>query len=167
MLLSASLNSFLLGLGVYLGYVWTRNLDELAGVNGSRTVFITYLVSLTLCYGIYALSGIVVARYSYSKEFDLVFKVNLPSARKPRGIDAVTPEAPINVQMVELVPPRTSESQSRPQRTQDIVEQSTLPRENESHLELIQALQEAAQLRRDSAAADKRIAQLYERLAQL
>lgn len=60
MLLSFSLNAFLIGLGVYLGYVWTRNLDELAGAKGSRDVFITYVVGLVVCYCIYALSRAVV-----------------------------------------------------------------------------------------------------------
>lgn len=61
MLLSASLNAFLIGLGIYLGYVWTRNLDEAAGQKASRAVFITYVVGLGACYGIYAPSGAVVA----------------------------------------------------------------------------------------------------------
>jgi hypothetical protein len=65
-LLSASLNSFLLGLGIYLAYVWTRNLDTAAGTIGSRAVFITYVASLIVCYGIYELSGLVVAGQDYT-----------------------------------------------------------------------------------------------------
>ncbi|PMD49297.1 uncharacterized protein K444DRAFT_502184, partial [Hyaloscypha bicolor E] len=68
MLLSASLNSFLLGLGTYLAYVWTRHLDTTASTNDSRAIFITYVVSLTVCYGIYELSGLVLVRRSYSTE---------------------------------------------------------------------------------------------------
>ena len=56
MLLSASLNSFLIGLGVYLGFVWTRNLDSDATSDGSRDVFIVYITCLAVFYGVYSLS---------------------------------------------------------------------------------------------------------------
>ena len=59
LLLSASLNSFLVGLGVYLGFIWTRNLDLLAGANDSRDVFIVYIVSIALCYIVYSLASSV------------------------------------------------------------------------------------------------------------
>jgi hypothetical protein len=55
-------------LGVYFGYVWTRNLDEAAGAIGSRAVFITYIVGLLVCYCVYALSRAVVADHSYVNE---------------------------------------------------------------------------------------------------
>ena len=57
-LLSASLNSFLVGFGVYLGSVWKSSLDNDAGENNSRMVFISFIVSTTFCYGIYSLSGL-------------------------------------------------------------------------------------------------------------
>ena len=59
LLLSASLNSFLVGLGVYLGFIWTRNLDLPTGANDSRDVFIVYIVSIALCYIVYSLSSSV------------------------------------------------------------------------------------------------------------
>ena len=59
LLLSASLNSFLVGLGVYLGFIWARNLDLLAGANDSRDVFIVYIVSIALCYIVYSLASSV------------------------------------------------------------------------------------------------------------
>jgi hypothetical protein len=68
MLLSASLNSFLLGLGTYLAYVWTRHLDTTAGTNDSLAIFITYVASLTACYGIYELSGLELVRRSHTTE---------------------------------------------------------------------------------------------------
>jgi hypothetical protein len=71
MLLSSSLDSFLVGLGVYLGFIWTQNPDRTAGVNSSRAVFITYIVGLTVCYGVYALSSTVVANQIYMSEIDM------------------------------------------------------------------------------------------------
>ena len=56
LLLSASLYFLLIGFGVYLGFMWTRALDDLAGPDDNRDVFIIYLVSLIFCYGLYSMS---------------------------------------------------------------------------------------------------------------
>lgn len=55
LLLSASLYFLLIAFGVYLGFMWTRALDDLAGPDDNRDVFIIYLVSLTFCYGLYSM----------------------------------------------------------------------------------------------------------------
>lgn len=57
LLLSASLYSFLAGLGVYVAFVWQRRLDPSAGFNDSRNIFITYMVSLGVCQIIYNTSS--------------------------------------------------------------------------------------------------------------
>lgn len=44
-----SLTSFVLGLGIYLGFVWTRDLDQSAGPNDSRNVFIFFMVVVVSC----------------------------------------------------------------------------------------------------------------------
>ena len=44
-----SIFSFLMGLTVYLGFVWTRELDTTAGRNDSRNVFTTYTVGAGFC----------------------------------------------------------------------------------------------------------------------
>lgn len=56
LLLSASLCFLLVGFGVYLGFMWTRALDDLAGSNDNREVFIIYVVSLIFCYGLCSMS---------------------------------------------------------------------------------------------------------------
>ena len=56
-LLSTSIATLLVALGVYLGFTWTRNLDSDAGENDSRNVFIMFLVGLLLCVVIYSISG--------------------------------------------------------------------------------------------------------------
>jgi hypothetical protein len=59
MLLTASLHSFLIAMGIYFGFLWTRNLDDNTGLNDSQSNFVTYVVSLGVCYGIYAMSRTV------------------------------------------------------------------------------------------------------------
>lgn len=152
MLLSASLNSFLLGLGIYLAYVWTRNLDTAAGAIGSRAVFLTYIVSLTVCYGIYELSGLVVAGQDYTSKTHMPRRENMGPGDMPMRQLRPDEERPES-------PPAPAEARgftgpagkSRALTTQD---------------ELVEALKTAAQKRRESAAADERIAELYERLSQ-
>ena len=56
LLLSASLYFLVIGFGVYLGFMWTRALDDSAGPHDNRDVFIIYLVSLIFCYGLYSMS---------------------------------------------------------------------------------------------------------------
>jgi ankyrin repeat protein len=56
LLLAASLCFLLVGFGIYLGFIWTRKLDDLAGPHDSRDVFIIYLVSLLFCYCLFTAS---------------------------------------------------------------------------------------------------------------
>ena len=44
-----SLGSFVIGLTIYLGSVWTRNLDQEAGKNDSRNIFIVLLIVVVAC----------------------------------------------------------------------------------------------------------------------
>jgi len=53
MLLASSLISLLLGFGVYLGFLWRRDLDTAGGFNNSRDVFIFYVVGVVLCFTVY------------------------------------------------------------------------------------------------------------------
>ncbi|RYC61454.1 hypothetical protein CHU98_g4767 [Xylaria longipes] len=57
-LLGLALHSFLVGFGIWLGFVWTKNLDKDAAQKDSRAVFITYAIGLGTCYVIYTLSNI-------------------------------------------------------------------------------------------------------------
>ncbi|KAL6409946.1 hypothetical protein AUP68_06352 [Ilyonectria robusta] len=69
-LLSASVYSFLAGFGVYLGYVWRRDLDPVATSDDSKAVFITYIVSVAVCFFAYAISNALVAADNYAGESD-------------------------------------------------------------------------------------------------
>jgi hypothetical protein len=46
--LNVSLPSFLLALGIYLGTIWKKNLDPVAGSVASRAVMICYIVCMVL-----------------------------------------------------------------------------------------------------------------------
>lgn len=49
-MVKVSIFSFLIGLSIYQGYVWTRALDSNAGIGASRDVFITLVVGLGFCF---------------------------------------------------------------------------------------------------------------------
>jgi len=184
MLLSASLNAFLIGLGVYLGFVWTRNLDALAGPHDSRDVFITYVISLAVCYGVYSLSGVVVAHQIYISESDLIrgeektsgdtstglrsrqcLDPALVGEGAPLGYNGLPPSR-IPMQILSKRPAASISTQF-PGAAQSFTKQAGDIQGHMTNLELIAALREAATLRRDTAAADERVAQLYERLSQV
>ncbi|KAB2105012.1 hypothetical protein AG0111_0g7137 [Alternaria gaisen] len=148
MLLSASLNTFLVGLGVYFGNVWTRNLDESAGSSASRAVFIVYIVGLALCYGIYALSSLIASDQSYVSNWDMLHDF-LPSRARvqdhpTRRVSNLDPEA-----VTEHCEPSS--------KTEN-------PDDDSTRQQLVRALREAADLRRNSATADERVAELLEKL---
>ncbi|PMD43178.1 hypothetical protein L207DRAFT_484329 [Hyaloscypha variabilis F] len=173
-LLSASLNAFLLGLGVYLGQIWTKHLDEIAGVNASCAIFITYAVSVTVCYGVYALSSAVVVRPDLLKDFVKELterKANStdPASSNPRdegerasgrnrlsGAEDVLKHGTGN---------EISGTNPAPDGTQDLEAQTSSAPKERTHDELIRALRDAALLHRKSAAANEHIAQLYESLS--
>ncbi|RDW71662.1 hypothetical protein BP5796_07696 [Coleophoma crateriformis] len=53
-MLDISLSTLLLALGIYLGFIWTRNLDTNAGLHDSRNVFIFYIVGVLSMIAIYS-----------------------------------------------------------------------------------------------------------------
>ena len=53
-LINISLGLFVTGLAVYLGFLWTRDLDTNAGPNDSRNVFIIFLVFVVFCISSYS-----------------------------------------------------------------------------------------------------------------
>ncbi len=188
MLLSLSLNAFLIGLGVYFGYVWTRNLDEAAGANGSRAVFITYIVGLLVCYCVYALSRAVVADQSYVNEqewFDKhVGTGPLPPQREQSG-EGIERSIRRNgrrttAEMTPLPSARLASGQEN--REPDVeraisveavsgfsngqARQESMFRDEATRKELLIIFQEAAELRKASAQVDARLGRLLEMLGE-
>lgn len=59
MLLSSSLLSLLVGIGLYFGFTWTRGLGEDAGPGDSRNVMVIYLVSIGVFSAVYSISHLL------------------------------------------------------------------------------------------------------------
>jgi hypothetical protein len=59
LLLTCSLISLLLAIGVYSGYIWTRNLDTATGSSGGRNIMIVYLISVVACIFVYSISRLI------------------------------------------------------------------------------------------------------------
>lgn len=55
MMINFALGAFLTGIGTYLGFVWQKDLDTIAGKSESRNVFVCFLISLVFCYTFYML----------------------------------------------------------------------------------------------------------------
>jgi hypothetical protein len=53
-MINISLGSFLTGLAVYFGFLWTRDLDANAGPGDSRNLFIIFIVTVLCCIGMYS-----------------------------------------------------------------------------------------------------------------
>ena len=56
-MMSCAIFAFIVGLAIYQGFVWTRNLDTDAGKLNSRNVFIAYIVSTGICELFFAFAG--------------------------------------------------------------------------------------------------------------
>ena len=60
-MMSYAIFGFILGLAIYQGFVWTRNLDTDAGKINSRNVFIAYIVSTGFCGLFFSFAGVLKA----------------------------------------------------------------------------------------------------------
>jgi hypothetical protein len=58
-LLSTSLFTLILGIGVYFGFIWTHHIDIYAQKGDSRNVMAMFLVSTIVSFMVYSLSGLI------------------------------------------------------------------------------------------------------------
>ncbi|KAF3928140.1 hypothetical protein AA313_de0204550 [Arthrobotrys entomopaga] len=56
MLLSTSLYTFLAGIGIYLGFLYTKRLDTDSGAYDDRNILIVYLIAIGICSGAYLIA---------------------------------------------------------------------------------------------------------------
>lgn len=58
-LLSASVHAFLVGFGVYLGFLWTQALGDSSVIlsGNEKAIFLTYIVTLGVSYTLYTFSS--------------------------------------------------------------------------------------------------------------
>ncbi|KAL4919267.1 hypothetical protein BDW62DRAFT_200146 [Aspergillus aurantiobrunneus] len=148
-LLSVAVYSFLAGLGLYLGFVWKNGLGD-SPASDNLAIFITFIVSLSVCHSVYALCTMVAAEQVDDSEIK-----RLLEKTRHRGV-GVRP--PIDIQLGSLE--QTAESANA---SEDPV-LYTRVHAKDKPTELQRAFREAAQLRRNLAALDDRIAQLLEGL---
>lgn len=130
-LLSLAVHAFLVGLGIYLGFIWTKGLNLPSTVSDNRAVFITYIVSLFICYCIYAISNIAV---SGQTDEQVLFR-KLVDRAQSISTTTDTTSSPVN----------TSDRQ---------------PRFQDSSFQLQQLLRESARLKRELTTLDDSIAYL-------
>lgn len=130
-LLSLAVHAFLIGFGIYLGFVWTESLDQSSTPSDNRAIFVTYIVGVSVCYSLYALSNI--AASGESDEKVLLGKLLQKAHARPTTDD--TPSNPVNASDKE-------------------------PRFQNYSYEIQHIFRESAQLKRDLATLDDRIAQL-------
>jgi len=161
-LLSASVYAFLVGFGVYLAYAWTLDFDALATQDDSKAVFITYVVGVFVCFSVYGLSSAAVGA-NIDGEVWTRDRVGRNSDGNHASADPeAPPEAP-----PEAEPPQTGNLTDTNRNSQLIEKPLTVPGAGGvrpmGDLDLVQALREAARLRRELAGLDNRIAELMER----
>ena len=58
-MMSYAIIAFIVGLAIYQGFVWTRNLDADAGKTNSRNVFIAYIVSSGFGLVFFSFAGVI------------------------------------------------------------------------------------------------------------
>jgi hypothetical protein len=161
MLLSSSLNSFLVGLGVYLGFTWTRNLDEVTGTKGSRAVFIFYVVGLAVCYGVYAASGTMVANQNDLDLWDVLIKtVHVAAVTHVEDSGGEKESTGDNSNPVQA---STNADPERSAASQQLLG-SSRRQDGPNRQELLQVFREAAELRKASTELDEQLARILERL---
>ncbi|KAL4865505.1 hypothetical protein BDV12DRAFT_148050 [Aspergillus spectabilis] len=148
-LLATAVYTFLIGLGIYLGFVWRQQLGD---DDDDLAIFITYIVALGVCFSLYAVSGIVA-----SDEIDHL------------DLNGFSSENPVNMTMrssafdmggrteVGVQPEAQADT---PRGSEEVIDMHDMTAS--SAIDLQQAFRDAARLRRDLAAADERIAHLLE-----
>jgi hypothetical protein len=98
-MINISLGSFLTGLAVYFGFLWTRDLDANAGPGDSRNIFIIFIVTVLYCIGMYSvLRGIksndeyVASVYSRIRSTLDLMNINVQNRARIESNDNSPPE---------------------------------------------------------------------------
>ncbi|KAL4790669.1 hypothetical protein BDV19DRAFT_401883 [Aspergillus venezuelensis] len=157
-LLSMAVYAFLSGLGVYLGFVWKRNLGS-SSQGDKLAIFITYIVALMVCHTLYALSRVVAGEQVDDGEIGGLLE-RMQEKRTGRE---------------EMVMRPVGRGQERGRgrgdgwkgQDKEVMASGKGLSGMEGVSELQMAFKEAARLRREMAVVDSRIAVLLERAGNL
>jgi hypothetical protein len=150
-LLSASLYSLLVGLGVYLGMLWSKGGNERASESDDFNIFLVYIIGLGVCFGIYALSELLASGNNVT-DLELQRLLEESALRHNEHLSETH-----ELQRSQL----PAAANQRAERTN----RNTQHEANE--LRLAAALEDAAISRERSVEADTRLAELYRELARL
>lgn len=150
-LLSVAVYAFLVGLGIYQGFVWRYGLGD-SSKAGRLAVFIVFIVSLSACHSLYMLSTMVASSQVNDSEIRPYLE---------KALHRAVPARPsIHIQMGEMDRAPTYSSVMGPSVS------DTKSRNLDNTAQLQAAFREAAALRRNLAAVDERIANLLEGMGQ-
>lgn len=142
-LLTSALHSFLIGFGIYLGYLWTRNLGQDITAADNRSVFITYVTGLGSCYLIYVLANTALRPRDSSSIW----------LRELKEAIGKQPKTPVQSILDLTIDPTSRTAQDNRTANADP------PNEDIAH-----TLRQSAQLRRALAESEEHLASLYEQL---
>lgn len=82
-LLSTSLLTLIVGIGIYFGFVWTRHVDSYSNEGDSRKVMVMFLTATILCFMVYLISGLIQDNDTRPEKAILLEYVNEYMAKHP------------------------------------------------------------------------------------
>lgn len=152
---------------MFLGFTWTRNLDEASGVSGSRAVFVTYIVGLLICYEVYGLSALIVDDIIHVSEEDLLDEMRARSRKVKIQAELKLHQkqhtGPAQKPARKLDTEPNSAAGAGQQPPHEIPAQHSISLEEPTRQKLLEAFQESAALHRSLAKTDERLAQLLKK----
>ncbi|MCJ1470555.1 hypothetical protein MMC07_009201 [Pseudocyphellaria aurata] len=150
LLLSTSLYSFLIGLGVYVVGVYLEELDDEADPNDSLNIWYTYIISFGVCQLIYSISNMNHGGYRKNPYVTVIDNAEEWYSEKR------TIQNPSFTEMPNASIPH------QPGSTTSLHGHGELPQTSPQHQALINALRESARLLQEFAQAEQLTARRYE-----
>ena len=162
-MMSYAIRAFILGLAIYQGFVWTRNLDTDAGKINSRNVFIAYIVSSGFWFTFFSFaSTIMYGEYLLRRQWSLKAKLSNSARYEHQKRDdepsfklKAYPSGPLA--KTAAAPSQSIHTASEPQDSPGV----------SSSGGIAAALEAAAKAHILSAEADRQVAREYARLAKV
>ena len=171
-MMSYAILSFITGLAIYQGFVWTRTLDIDAGKDNSRNVFVAYIVSTGFCELFFLSAGMIKAVESLlirgrprTKSREPIRNINGDFSGSYRKGDEP-------LELEECTTPAAFASNDAAASTQnddaaedDAASQQQGPKGSDPYGGLAGALEAAAKAHILSAEADRRVASEYAKMS--
>lgn len=162
-MMSYAIFAFIVGLAIYQGFAWTRNLDTDAGKINSRNVFIAYIVSTGCCELFFSFAGVIktiedlLLHDGFKTKLIGSFKTNRD--RVDRDGSGEEPR-----QLVEVPSAIFAINSAAPTQSVHTASQTQNAARGSSSSDIVAALEAAAKAHILSAEADRRVASEYAKL---